>query len=234
MRINFCFTHLVYWDMLREYLFTEWLIQEGLRVLDVNGYFKSDDKFAAFKVARAVSETMATVGLKHHACNPQEKSIMVMCIGTDRSTGDSLGPLVGDMLSKWKLPNVHVYGTLDNPVHARNLEETLGKAAFQAPYSFNIAIDASLGVLDHVGCISVGMGPIKPGAGLKKDLPAVGDMHVTGIVNTGGFMDFLVLQSTRLSLVMRMADVIARGMHMAFNEYRTIHDRNGLTLTKLN
>ena len=76
--------------------------------------------------------------------------------------------------------------------------------------------------MDHVGCISVGNGPIKPGAGLKKELPAVGDMHITGVVNTGGFMDFLVLQSTRLSVVMKMADIIARGLHMAFNEYSSV------------
>jgi hypothetical protein len=48
-------------------------------------------------------------------------------------------------------------------------------------------------------------------------------MHITGVVNTGGFMDFLVLQSTRLSVVMKMADIIARGLHMAFNEYSSIN-----------
>jgi putative sporulation protein YyaC len=201
--------------------------------LDSKGYFRSDDKFAAFKVARAVSETMAAVGMKYR--NPeQERPIAVMCIGTDRSTGDSLGPLVGDMLVKWKLPGVHVFGTLDNPVHAKNLEEVMISVSCHLPCAFMVAIDASLGILEHVGCISVGHGPLKPGAGLKKELPPVGDMHITGIVNTGGFMDFLVLQSTRLSTVMRMADVIARGMHMAFNEFVTLPVRNDFSMTKLN
>ena len=152
----------------------------------------------------------------------RERSVIAMCIGTDRSTGDSLGPLVGDMLVKFKMNGVHVYGTLENPVHARNLEETLTNARILHPDAFLVAVDASLGILDHVGCISVGKGPIKPGAGLKKELPPVGDMHITGIVNTGGFMDFLVLQSTRLSVVMKMADVIARSLHMAINEYSSI------------
>lgn len=201
--------------------------------MDSKGYFRSDDKFAAFKVARAVSETMAAVGMKYR--NPeQERPIAVMCIGTDRSTGDSLGPLVGDMLVKWKLPGVHVFGTLDNPVHAKNLEEVMISVSCHLPCAFMVAIDASLGILEHVGCISVGHGPLKPGAGLKKELPPVGDMHITGIVNTGGFMDFLVLQSTRLSTVMRMADVIARGMHMAFNEFVTLPVRNDFSMTKLN
>ncbi len=202
--------------------------------MDVKGYFKSDDKFAAFKVARAVSDTMEISGLKYKMIAAQERPVVVMCIGTDRSTGDSLGPLVGDMLVKWKLTGVHVFGTLENPVHARNLEETLLKAVEAHPKAYIVAIDASLGILDHVGCISVGQGPIKPGAGLKKELPAVGDMHITGVVNTGGFMDFLVLQSTRLSVVMKMADIIARGLHMAFNEYSSLTFRDSFSLSQFN
>jgi len=190
--------------------------------LDNKYYFRSDDKLAVFKVARAISETMESSGFKSRKNALRERSVIAMCIGTDRSTGDSLGPLVGDMLVKFKMNGVHVYGTLENPVHARNLEETLTNARILHPDAFLVAVDASLGILDHVGCISVGKGPIKPGAGLKKELPPVGDMHITGIVNTGGFMDFLVLQSTRLSVVMKMADVIARSLHMAINEYSSI------------
>jgi hypothetical protein len=37
-------------------------------------------------------------------------------------------------------------------------------------------------------------------------------MYVTGIVNFGGLMDFLVLQNTRLSIVMKMADLVASGI----------------------
>ncbi|NLX63935.1 MAG: spore protease YyaC [Clostridiaceae bacterium] len=194
-------------------------------LLDKKGYFKADDKLAVYKVAKAISETMEISGFKKTNMIRQ-RSIVTMCIGTDRSTGDSLGPLVGDMLVKYKMNGVHVYGTLDSPVHARNLEETLLKALTIHPDAYLIAVDASLGTLDHVGCISVGCGPIKPGAGLKKELPAVGDMHITGVVNTGGFMDFLVLQSTRLSVVMKMADVIARGLHMAISEYSSVQFRD--------
>lgn len=196
--------------------------REGLRYcLNGKGYFKSEDKYAVVKVARAISDTMVMTGIRYGSTT-RERPIVVMCIGTDRSTGDSLGPLVGDMLTKKKMPDVHVFGTLDYPVHARNLEETLKSAYDTYGRPYIIAVDASLGILEHVGCISVGKGPIKPGAGLKKELPAVGDLHITGVVNTGGFMDFLVLQSTRLSVVMKMADVIARGLHMAFNEYANL------------
>jgi len=140
------------------------------------------------------------------------RSVVFLCIGTDRSTGDSLGTLIGYKLSGLKTRNVHVYGTLENPVHARNLDEVMKRVEADCHKPFVIAIDACLGSMEHVGYISVGEGPIKPGSGVNKELAPVGDMFVTGIVNFGGFMDFLILQNTRLHVVMRMADLIAAGI----------------------
>src|SRR5690606_29960938 len=56
---------------------------------------------------------------------PSHKSIVFVCIGTDRSTGDSLGPLVGTHLMKHHYSGLHVFGTLDDPVHAMNLNDTI-------------------------------------------------------------------------------------------------------------
>lgn len=139
---------------------------------------------------------------------PVGSEVIVFCIGSDRSTGDSLGPLTGSKLqSMHRYP--HVYGTLDEPVHATNLEETLERLRVQYENPFLIAVDACLGRLDSVGCVTIGKGALKPGAAVKKELPAVGDVYITGIVNVGGFMEHLVLQSTRLQLVMKMAETIA-------------------------
>ena len=49
------------------------------------------------------------------------RPIVVLCIGTDRSTGDSLGPLVGNKLKFLIRNKVHIYGSLECPVHAKNL-----------------------------------------------------------------------------------------------------------------
>ncbi len=53
------------------------------------------------------------------------EDIIFICIGSDRITGDSLGPLIGHQLSRQSWKNIHVYGTLDYPVHALNLEQTM-------------------------------------------------------------------------------------------------------------
>lgn len=145
------------------------------------------------------------------------RPIVILCIGTDRSTGDALGPLTGTRLrSLHAYP--HIFGTLDEPVHATNLADALRSiaAVFVNPYI--VAVDACLGRLESVGCVTVGRGPLRPGAAVNKDLPPVGDTCITGIVNVGGFMEHLVLQSTRLNLVVKMADAIAFGLASGLEE----------------
>ncbi len=53
------------------------------------------------------------------------RQLVLLCIGTDRSTGDSLGPLVGSRVLQLAPDLFPVYGTLDDPVHAVNLKEKL-------------------------------------------------------------------------------------------------------------
>ncbi|WP_311080860.1 spore protease YyaC [Paenibacillus polymyxa] len=155
---------------------------------------------------------------------PSLQNIVIICIGTDRSTGDCLGPLVGTHLSRYKSPLFNLYGTLEEPVHAMNLQTTLNgiQARYEQPYI--IGIDACLGQTSSVGCIQVSDGPLKPGAGVNKELPPVGDIHLTGIVNVGGFMEYFVLQNTRLNLVMKLSDIIAGSLYSAIKEwhYRSV------------
>lgn len=144
-----------------------------------------------------------------------KRQIVFVCIGTDRSTGDSLGPLVGTLLEEKGIRSFYVYGTLDEPIHAVNLSEKLKEIHAKHDDPYIIGIDACLGRIKNVGVIQLGNGPVKPGAGVNKELPAVGDIHITGIVNVSGFMEFFVLQNTRLNLVMRMAKTIANGIYQA-------------------
>ena len=138
--------------------------------------------------------------------------LVFLCIGSDRITGDSLGPLVGHLLSRHNWPHIHVYGTLKNPVHALNLEEITRQIKARHPLALIIAIDASLGSKKHIGFITLGIGSLCPGLGVKKELPRVGDIFITGIINVSGTFEHFLLQTTRLSMVVDMADSIARGI----------------------
>jgi putative sporulation protein YyaC len=143
---------------------------------------------------------------------------LILCIGSDRSTGDALGPLVGANLSKLRLPRTMIWGTLAQPVHALNLSNHIQKIEEKKEQILVIAVDASLGKPDSIGLIEVATGPLYPGAGVNKQLPPVGHFHLSGIVNLGGFMEQMVLQSTRLFHVMEMAEVISRGLQRALVE----------------
>lgn len=171
------------------------------------------DPLAAEKIHQGLKEKLAS---RYGADND---GVVLMCIGTDRSTGDCLGPLAGSLLSLEKQDFFTVYGTLEQPVHAANLQDYI--SAVRQAYSnpLVIALDACLGNSENVGYINICDGPLRPGAGVNKSLPPVGDIYITGIVNIGGFMEYLVLQNTRLNLVMKMSQVLVQGLCKTAAEY---------------
>lgn len=118
-------------------------------------------------------------------------------------------------------PSIHILGTLDDPVHAVNLGHTLDviRDSYK-PRPYVIAIDACLGKFDHVGQIAIEQGPLRPGAGVRKTLPEFGDLTITGIVNVSGFMEYFVLQNTRLGIVMRMSDIVVRALHHSLQKHQ--------------
>ena len=145
------------------------------------------------------------------------RDLVLLCIGTDRITGDSLGPIIGHNLLKSRalgkrvVGRLAIYGTLESPVHAKNLSHTLEGIYSCHARPLIVAVDASLGQPQSVGFVTIGAGALSPGAGIKNNLPDVGDIYVTGIVNSSGSSNLSTLQNTRLALVIRLADVITKG-----------------------
>lgn len=158
-------------------------------------------------------------------------NLVFCCIGTDRSTGDALGPMTGSFLTQLVSFPFEIVGTLDTPLHALNLEETT-KALLNSPEKpYIIAIDACLGNANNIGQIIVHPGPLYPGKAVKKELPPIGEVSIKAIVNIGGFMEYNVLQSTRLHLTFEMGKVISRSLLLAWHRYnlKVINNRNSDT-----
>lgn len=143
----------------------------------------------------------------------ENKEIIILCVGTDRSTGDSLGPIVGDKLKFLIRDNVYIYGNLENPVHAKNITEINNLILKTHANPYIIAIDASLGELQDVGKVIIESKPLNPGLALNKKLPSVGHLSITGVVNISGSLEFMVLQNTRLYMVMKLAEIISSGLY---------------------
>jgi len=142
------------------------------------------------------------------------KDVFFLCIGTDRSSGDSFAPFVGSFLKELGYENV--LGTIDEPVHALNLEESVAKIPKGKTV---IAIDASLGREDSIGKISFNSGSLHAGRGVGKKLIPVGDFSIHGVVNISSScvdLNFKVLQGTRLSNVLKLAKQCVGSIEVAF------------------
>lgn len=116
-------------------------------------------------------------------CLPDTKPEPIfICIGSQRHILDCLGPLCGTMLQD-SLPDIPIYGSLDHPIHARNLIKEMQIIRQRHPGRMEIAIDASVGEEDEIGSLQLRQGSLVPGKALAKNLPAVGDYSLTGIVD---------------------------------------------------
>lgn len=148
-----------------------------------------------------------------HSLVPEDSGpILFLCIGSDRITGDCLGPLVGHRLSMCTLPDCTVLGTLSSPVHAGNLPQVMDTIRREYPSHFVIAIDAALDCQETVGQIYLHDYPLSPGAGVQKYLPPAGEISITGVVAPLEPFSASLLSETRLSMVMQMADCIVEGV----------------------
>lgn len=126
-----------------------------------------------------------------------QRPVVILCIGTPNIPGDRLGPEVGSLLAgrsnahtfgttdtlhtAGSRHNLHVFGTLDAPVHALNLRATLDTIKRQFHRPMIVVVDAALGNEFQEGFLAIKKGALRPGSGLGKRLPSIGDIQITGV-----------------------------------------------------
>nr|WP_270165191.1 spore protease YyaC [Paenibacillus sp. SYP-B4298] len=144
-------------------------------------------------------------------CYPQRGRILFLCIGTDRSTGDAFGPLIGSMLRRQGWP--HVIGTMEEPCDARMLEQIEDRLPQDKVV---VAIDACLGKPGSVGMYLAAEGPLRPAQATGAIFPQLGNYSIAGVVNTIGPKPYMTLQTTSLHTVMNMAAETAELVRLAW------------------
>ena len=135
---------------------------------------------------------------------PQKKQVVILAIGSDRVTGDCLGPLVGNHL---KMHGYTVYGDLTTPVTANNVVEVYETIKQNHKDAFIIAIDSAVGSDSDVGKIKILSKGLKPAAATGKALPRMGNISIIGIVSPER-LGPRGLSNVRLSEVMRLTYAI--------------------------
>lgn len=134
-----------------------------------------------------------------------------LCIGSEQHILDCFGPLIGTMVLE-KAPDILLYGTLDMPLHAKNLVQKIEEIKNNHPEIITIAIDAAVGLEEDIGLIKFRTAPLLPGKALSKRLPAVGDLSITGIVTK---KDLIKGSSFKGSLyhVYNMAKIVSQAIY---------------------
>lgn len=149
----------------------------------------------------------------------KDKVPVIVCVGSDLSVGDSLGPVTGTKLvEKLKGQNVYVYGTLAKPITAHEVKYMAPFLANTHPNSPVIAIDAAVGVAGDIGLIKLANRPLAPGSGANKRLNKIGDISILGIVAEKSLFNYSLFSATRLNVIYKMADIISEGVAMYVND----------------
>ena len=182
--------------------------------LAIDGVTMATDKLLQL-VCNCKKSKMAEAGMRstqnkdHFLTAPP----VIVCVGSDLAIGDSLGPICGSMLQyKTQGVNVFLYGTLAAPVTAKeikHLREFLAQTHKNSPI---IAVDAAIGNEGDIGLIKISDKPLFPGAGANKQLGAIGDMSILGIVAEKSLANYGLLNTTRLNLVYSMSEIIANAL----------------------
>lgn len=143
---------------------------------------------------------------------------VVICIGSDLTVGDSLGPFVGTKLVENKNNSYYVYGTLKNPITAKEVKEISERVKKIHPKSKILVVDAALGKNSEIGYVKVLDSGIKPGLGVKKDLPVIGDVSIIAIVGEYTANYYNLSGNERFNLVYLMGVDIANAIDTALSE----------------
>lgn len=144
------------------------------------------------------------------------EKILIFCIGTDKYIIDSLAPLLGSLLIDSGI-SLQVFGTLDSPIHAENIEMMIKEIKNKFPEYKIIAIDACLGDRDDVGLIKFKEGSISPGAGISKKHTAIGDYKIKVIIEKREASNYLLQLPIRLRYIFKMAVVIRDSFKYAYS-----------------
>ncbi len=173
--------------------------------------FHYQDAEASTALAKALRE-------QYRADMKSDKYLPVFfMVGATSSTGDALGPFIGWFLKRKGFTGEYL-GDLNEPVHATNIKEKVNEAWMRAmkrnKFPYIIAVDAAVG---RPGRITVNRGPLKPGAGMGKNLPQVGSIHIMGGTAHFPFMIWF----TGLDQTVAMAEVVEDGLLSFYKDWES-------------
>ncbi|HIU51718.1 MAG TPA: spore protease YyaC [Candidatus Merdicola faecigallinarum] len=146
--------------------------------------------------------------------------LVFLCIGTDKMTGDSFGPLVGHQLKRLlknfeTIKHIIVLGDLEENVCATNIYEKVEKIKKNCEKPYIIAIDSALSRKEDIGKIFVSKKGICVRKGIQKKHEQIGNASIKGVVAKDykiPQINYEILQNTPLRIIIKLSEEIANGI----------------------
>ncbi len=148
------------------------------------------------KLTQAIKRALAEI------LNSDSERAVALCIGSDKNIADCFGPLCGNMLKDSGV--MHVYGSLEKPIHMNNLRYYADNIAYSFPLAHIISIDAAQSAEDEIGDVYLIRGAIVPGAANGYSDYSVGELTIVCVTEKEPFSQ-RANEKVRLNEVISMA-----------------------------
>lgn len=165
-----------------------------------------------------ISDKIINLIDKREISNPK---LTFLCVGTDRVTGDSLGPIVGSNIEKFinnkKINNVKVIGSLEKNLNNTNIEEYT-----KNPKDITIVIDSAISNTYNIGEIIVDENNIKVRQALNNGKNINSNINIKCIVAKNfenEDANFLMLQNVKLGIVLNLAEKVSTNLYNVIENY---------------
>lgn len=154
--------------------------------------------------------------LFNHVTNKDEREVVVVCFGTTAISGDSLGPLVGTLLTQKYCVPAFVYGTSEAQINGKNMHDWMSFIRAAHSNALIVSVDASLGAKDKVGQVVMRDDGVCP-SGVTGKTERFGDVGILGIVAQKHGDALMQLMTVSPLYVDKLANEIAYMVKTALN-----------------
>jgi len=156
--------------------------------------------------------------------NQKFSDVVILCIGTNKIIGDSIGPVVGQKLKEQKMKEtVCIYGDMIKTINFKNAKEVIENIfkTYQKP--FIITVDSALGIKTMVSKIVVNKGIVRLGKSLGRSICYASHITIKGVVgeNKNTYEDNIkVLNEVKPELIWYLSNIMAEGIKQEINKIR--------------
>lgn len=154
--------------------------------------------------------------------NQKFSDVVVLCIGTNKIIGDSIGPVVGQKLKEENInETVCIYGDMKETINFKNAKEVLEKIFKTYEKPFIITIDSALGTERMVSEIVVNKGIVRLGKSLGRSICYPSHITIKGVVgeNKNTYEENIkILKEVKPELIWNLSSIMAEGIKQEINK----------------